>query len=109
MLGITNESITEKWPERIPAETLASIAATSPRTITMYFPEQMDRERISSTAAAFSMASVTWKPAAMLVSSINPMELSAIWLCHDFDIVRGHLAGNAIDRGVYVCAEFGVV
>ena len=60
------------------ADTLAFTAPTSPRTITMYLPEQMDRERSSSTAAAFSMVSHTWKPAAMLVSSINPIESFAM-------------------------------
>src|ERR1017187_1626308 len=76
--GITNESITEKWPALVPAETAACTAATSPRTITMYLPEQMERDRTNSTLAAFSMASHDWNPAAMLVSSINPSELYAI-------------------------------
>src|SRR5579863_1844905 len=77
-LGITNESITEKCPALVPAETAACTAATSPRTITMYLPEQIERDSTRSTFAAFNIASQDWKPAAMLVSSINPSELYAI-------------------------------
>ncbi len=40
-----------------PACTLAMTAATSPRTMIMYLPEQMDRESNSSVSAAFSIAS----------------------------------------------------
>ena len=46
-------------PRRHPPATLASTAPTSPRTITMYLPEQMERDSSSSTAAAFSIASLT--------------------------------------------------
>ena len=42
-LGMTNVSITEKSPAWRPPDTLDCTAATSPRTITMYLPEQMDR------------------------------------------------------------------
>ena len=45
----------------------------------MYLPEQIERERRRSTAAAFSMASAVWNPAAMLVNSINPMESFAMF------------------------------
>ena len=76
--GITNESMIEKLPAAMPAATAASTAATSPRTITMYFPEQMERDSTSSTSAAFSIASHAWYPAAMLVSSINPNEFFAM-------------------------------
>ena len=55
--GITNESITEKRAAAIPADTAACTAATSPRTITMYLPEQMERDSTRSTSAAFSIAS----------------------------------------------------
>ena len=41
----------------IPAATEASTAATSPRTITMYLPEQMERDNIISTSEAFNIAS----------------------------------------------------
>jgi hypothetical protein len=44
----------------------------------MYLPEQIERASTISTAAAFSIASLTWNPAAMLVSSIKPIELFAI-------------------------------
>ena len=57
--GITNESITEKRAALIPAETAACTAATSPRTITMYLPEQMERDSTRSTSAAFNIASAT--------------------------------------------------
>ena len=40
-----------------PDETAACTAETSPRTITMYLPEQIDRESSRSTAEAFSIAS----------------------------------------------------
>ncbi len=46
-----------KLPWLMPAETLACTAPTSPRTITMYLPEQMERDSSKSTSAAFNMAS----------------------------------------------------
>ncbi|SPF31736.1 hypothetical protein SBA4_1010064 [Candidatus Sulfopaludibacter sp. SbA4] len=63
--GITNESITEK--------------RLADRTITMYLPEQMERDSTRSTFAAFNIASQVWNPAAMLVSSINPSEFCAMF------------------------------
>jgi len=51
--------MTENRVSRTPADTDASTAPTSPRTITMYLPEQMDRESSRSTSAAFSMVSHT--------------------------------------------------
>src|ERR1022692_1867904 len=105
--GITNESITEKWPALVPAETAACTAATSPRTITIYLPEQMERERTNSTLAAFSIASHAWNPAAMLVSSINPSELYAIGLRHDLHEFRGHTPHLARDAGVYIGPQLG--
>ncbi len=45
----------------------------------MYLPEQMERDSTRSTSAAFSMASATWYPAAMLVSSIKPIEFFAMF------------------------------
>ena len=53
-------------PALTPAETAACTAPTSPRTITMYLPEQIERASTISTAAAFSIASLAWNPAAML-------------------------------------------
>jgi hypothetical protein len=44
----------------------------------MYFPEQMERESITSTSAAFSIESQERYPEAMLVSSIKPIEFFAI-------------------------------
>ena len=55
--GITNESITAKRHPLMPEETAASTAATSPRTITMYLPEQIERDNIMSTFDAFNIAS----------------------------------------------------
>ncbi len=71
-LGMTNVSIVSVAAE--PARTAASTAATSPFTSTMYLPEQIVRASTSSTAAAFSIVSVTRKPAAMLPSSMRPSE-----------------------------------
>jgi hypothetical protein len=76
--GITKVSITEKPPACVPASIAAPTAATSPRTSTMYLPEQIVRARTSSTSAAFNIASATCMPPAMLPSSINPIEFLAI-------------------------------
>ena len=57
--GITNVSITIPVPATVPASTLERTAATSPPIITMYFPEQMLRERRRETSATFSIASAT--------------------------------------------------
>ena len=107
-LGITNVSITEKSPPVMPAATAACTAATSPRTITMYLPEQMVRDSTRSTSAAFSIASQAWKPAAMLLSSISPIEFFAICLRHNLDVIRGHRAHLAVDAGVHVGAQFAL-
>src|ERR1035438_10361424 len=58
-LAIMKQSMTEKLPAVFPEATAACTAPTSPRTITMYLPEQMERASTSSTSAAFSMASHT--------------------------------------------------
>jgi hypothetical protein len=41
----------------MPAATAACTAATSPRTITIYLPEQIERDSTTSTSAAFNIAS----------------------------------------------------
>ena len=43
-LGITNQSMIAKLPLSDARRTAASTEATSPRTITIYLPEQMERE-----------------------------------------------------------------
>ena len=91
----------------MPASTAASTAATSPRTITMYLPEQMVRASSKSTSAAFSMASLATKPEVMLLNSIIPMEFFAIFasLSDNFDPFRRHSAYFPVDTGVYVRAQ----
>ena len=59
-----------------PAVTALSTASTGPQMTTMYLPEQMLRESTIPTFAALSMASATANPAATLVSSMMPMDLS---------------------------------
>src|SRR5260370_29516772 len=96
--GITNESITEKRAPEIPAATAACTAPTSPRTITIYFPEQIERDSTTSTSAPFNIASHDRYPEARLVSSIKPIDFFAISssnqyaLCRNLDVVRCHRA-----------------
>src|ERR1017187_769552 len=61
-----------------PAATAASTAAVSPPIRTMYLPEQIERDNIRRTLPAFNIVSATWNPAAMLDSSIKPIDFSII-------------------------------
>src|SRR6185369_3638494 len=109
--GITNESITENRAPEIPEATAACTAATSPRTITMYFPEQIERDSTTSTSAAFNIASHERNPDAMLVNSIKPIEFFAISpsnqdaLCRNLDVFRRHRAHLAVDTRMHICAQ----
>src|ERR1035437_3728320 len=112
--GITNESITEKRAPETPAATAACTAATSPRTITMYFPEQIERDSTTSTFAPFNIASQARYPEAMLVSSIKPIEFFAISsssqaaLRRYLDVFRRHRAHLAVDAGVHIRAQLAI-
>src|ERR1035441_6855031 len=112
--GITNESTTEKRAPETPAATAACTAATSPRTITMYFPEQIERDSTTSTFAAFNIASHARNPAAMLVSSIKPIEFFAISssnqaaLSRYLHVFRSHRAHLAVDAGVHIRAQLAI-
>src|ERR1035437_6121270 len=111
--GITNESITEKRVPETPAATAACTAATSPRTITMYFPEQIERDSPTSTSAAFNIASHERYPEAMLVNSIKPIEFFAISspsaaLRRDLHVFRRHRAHLAVDAGMHIRAQLAI-
>ena len=62
----------------MPAVMAASTPAASPPMRTMYLPEQIERDSSSRTSPDFSMVSATANPAAMLESSIRPMDFSFI-------------------------------
>src|SRR6516162_8012943 len=98
--AMTKLSIRQPPASTQPASTAAVTAAVSPPMTTMYLPEQIERDKISRTSPALSIVSATWKPAAMLDSSINPTDFSAIKLFLQNDLFLVHLAHHAAHRRV---------
>ena len=102
---MTKLSIRQPPAASQPASTAAVTAAVSPPMSTMYLPEQIERDKIRRTSPALSIVSATWKPAAMLDSSINPTDFSAIKLFLQNDLFVVRLAHRAAHRRVQNRAE----
>src|ERR1022692_4118225 len=77
-LAMTNESMRQPLASCVPASTAACTAEVSPPIMTMYLPEQIERDKMSRTLPAFNIVSATTKPEATLDSSISPMDFSFI-------------------------------
>src|ERR1039457_4987049 len=103
--AMTKLSIKQPPASTQPASTAAVTPAVSPPTSTMYLPEQIERDKSSRTLPALSIVSATWKPAAMLDSSINPTDFSAIKLFLQNDLFLVHFAHRAGHRRVQNRAE----
>src|SRR5208337_5297782 len=71
-----------------PAATAASTAAVSPPISTIYLPEQIERDNSNRTLPAFNIVSATSNPAAMLDSSIKPIDFSIILPFNHNSLVR---------------------
>src|ERR1035437_9623481 len=97
---MTKLSIRQPPAAAMPASTAAVTDAVSPPMSTMYLPEQIERDKISRTLPAFNIVSATSKPAAMLESSIKPIDFSAIKLSLQNDLLFGHCAHRARHRRV---------
>src|ERR1039458_6166247 len=104
-LAMTKLSIRQPPASMQPASTAAVTPAVSPPTSTIYLPEQMERDKISRTLPALSIVSATWKPAAILDSSINPTDFSAIKLFLQNDLFLVRLAHGAAHRRVQNCTQ----
>src|ERR1035437_1066457 len=98
-LAMTKLSMRQPLAASAPAATADSTPAVSPPMSTMYLPEQMERERMSRTLPALSIVSATRNPAAMLDSSIKPMDFSAM-LSLQNDLVFGNARDFSGQRSV---------
>src|SRR5215470_10028069 len=104
-LGITNESIRQPFAACVPASTAACTPAVSPPIITIYLPEQMDRDSNSRTVPAFNIVSATSNPAATDDNSINPMDLSCMLASVQNDMFVSDSLNHARKRRVNDCAH----
>src|ERR1039458_2494842 len=77
-LGITKKSITPNPIVSTAAFTAEFTAATSPPIKVMYLPEQIVRDRMSSTSDVLSIISAACIPEAMLPISISPIEFISV-------------------------------